>query len=151
MLLLVEDNPADVVLLREALKESPIPVEFCTVPDGTDALAFLQHEDRYREAPRPSLIVLDLNLPRKSGHEVLAQVKSDTTLKSIPVVVLTSSSEPEDIEQSYELGANAYVQKPLALEEYFATIKDLVGFWCQRAVLPSEANEDLSGTGSKLH
>jgi chemotaxis family two-component system response regulator Rcp1 len=138
MLLLVEDNPADIVLLREALKESPVPVQLCTVRDGTDALAFLQHEDRYREAPRPDLIVLDLNLPRKSGREVLAQVKSDASLKCIPVVILSSSTEPGDIEQSYELGANVYVRKPVDLEEYFATIRDLVGFWCQRAVLPSE-------------
>src|SRR5262245_2229571 len=136
MLLLVEDNPADVVLLKEALKESPVPVQLYTVRDGTDALAFLQHDDRYYEAPRPDLILLDLNLPRKSGHEVLAQLKSDANLKCIPVVILTSSTEPEDIEQSYALGANAYVQKPLELEEFFATIKDLVGFWCQRAVLP---------------
>jgi chemotaxis family two-component system response regulator Rcp1 len=141
MLLLVEDNRADVILLTEALKEAghdcPLPVELCTVATGRAALAFLHHEGRYHHAPRPDLIVLDLNLPGQSGQEVLAQVKSEGALRCIPVVVLTSSTRPEDIEQSYQLGANAYVHKSVELEEFFATVKALVGFWCQRVVLPS--------------
>jgi chemotaxis family two-component system response regulator Rcp1 len=139
MLLLIEDNPADVVLLKEALKESPVPVQLSTVPDGPEALAFLHHEGRYHEAPRPDLIVLDLSLPKLKGQAVLAQMKSDASLKQIPVVVLTSSTRPEDVVQSYELGANAYVQKPLELMEYFAAVKELIRFWYQRVVLPSAA------------
>jgi two-component system, chemotaxis family, response regulator Rcp1 len=137
MLLLIEDNPADVVLLKEALKESPVPVQLSTVPDGTEALAFLHHQGRYHQAPRPDLIVLDLNLPQLTGQAVLAQVKNDEQLKQIPVVVLTSSTEPGDVAQSYELGANAYVHKPLELEEFFAMVHELIGFWYQRVVLPS--------------
>jgi two-component system, chemotaxis family, response regulator Rcp1 len=143
MLLLIEDNRADVFLLKEALKEArkeyPVPVQLYTVADGRTALAFLHHEGCYHHAPRPDLIVLDLHLPGPSGHEVLAQVKSEAALKCIPVVVFTSSTAPEDIEHSYALGANAYVCKAAELEEFFATIKDLVGFWCQRATLPSAA------------
>ena len=141
MLLLVEDNPADVVLLKEALKESPIPVELYTVSDGTEALAFLHHADRYDEAPCPDLIVLDLNLPKLNGQAVLAHLKTDVTLKRIPVVVFTSSTNPDDIAQSYALGANAYVQKPLGLAEFFVMVHALIGFWCQRAVLPSAAHD----------
>ena len=139
MLLLIEDNPADVVLLKEALKESPIPIQLSTVCDGTEALAFLHHTGPYHAAPRPDLIVLDLNLPQLPGQAVLAQVKSDEHLKQIPVVVLTSSTDPADIAQSYELGANAYVQKPMELREFFAMVRELIGFWCRRAVLPSVA------------
>jgi len=139
MLLVVEDNPADVGLLKEALKESPVPVQLCTVPDGTDALAFLYHQDRYHEAPRPDLILLDLHLPQLPGQDVLAQIKTDATLKQIPVVVLTSSTKPEDVAQSYQLGANAYVQKPTELAAYIAAVKELIGFWYQRVILPPAA------------
>ena len=142
MLLLIEDNPADVGLLKEALQKSPVPVQLCTVSDGTEALAFLHHADRYNEAPCPDLIVLDLNcgtLPELNGQAVLAHLKTDVTLKQIPVVVLTSSTKPQDIAQSYVLGANAYVQKPMELAEFFVLVHELIGFWCQRAILPSAA------------
>jgi chemotaxis family two-component system response regulator Rcp1 len=133
VLLLVEDNPAEVGLLKEALKRSPVPVQLCPVSDGTEALAFLYHADRYNAAPCPDLIVLDLNcgnLPELNGQAVLARLKTDVTLKQIPVVVFTSSTKPEDIAQSYALGANAYVQKPMELAEFFVLVDELIGFWC---------------------
>jgi chemotaxis family two-component system response regulator Rcp1 len=137
MLLLVEDNPADVVLLKEALKESPLPVQLCVVADGSEALAFLHHEQPYQDAPRPTLILLDLNVPRVPGQAVLAQVKAEANLKQIPIIVLSGSRRPDDIQQSYELGANAYLQKPLEFGAYVEMVQGLLDFWCRRAVLPS--------------
>jgi CheY-like chemotaxis protein len=139
MLLLVEDNPADVVLLKEALKESPVPVPLCVVADGEAALAFLHHEGCYLAAARPDLIVLDLNLPGMTGLAVLAQVKTERALQQIPVLILTSSLQAADIAQSYALGANAYLHKPVELQEFFDTITEVIEFWCQRAVLPTHA------------
>jgi chemotaxis family two-component system response regulator Rcp1 len=136
LLLLVEDNPGDVRLLREALTESGMVVQVQVVHDGEEALQLLRRAGSYATAPRPNLILLDLNLPKKSGHEVLAEVKSDPQLQLIPVVVLTSSSKPDDITKSYALGANVYLQKPLEVEEFFGAVKDLVTFWSKRASLP---------------
>jgi CheY-like chemotaxis protein len=139
MLLLVEDNPAEVVLLKEALKESPVPVSLCVVTDGEAALAFLHHEGGYHAAARPDLSVLDLNLPRMTGLAVLAQVKTERALQQIPVLILSSSLRDADIAQSYALGANAYLYKPFDLQDYFDTITEVIGFWCQRTVLPAHA------------
>jgi chemotaxis family two-component system response regulator Rcp1 len=136
LLLLVEDNPGDVRLLREALTERGMVVQVQVVHDGEEALQLLRRAGSYATAPRPNLILLDLNLPKKSGHEVLAEVKSDPQLQLIPVVVLTSSSRPDDITKSYALGANVYLQKPLEVEEFFGAVKDLVTFWSKRASLP---------------
>src|SRR5262245_61338432 len=122
ILLLVEDNPGDVILFKEALKQTSVPIQLTTARDGRAALALLAHEPDH-EALWPDLIVLDLNLPQVNGQTVLAWVKSDKALKHIPVVILTNSTEPEDIQQSYALGANAYVQKPLELRDYFAMVE----------------------------
>jgi CheY-like chemotaxis protein len=135
-MLVVEDNPGDVRLLREALTESGMAVQVQVVHDGEEALQLLRRAGPYATAPRPNLILLDLNLPKKSGYEVLAEVKSDPQLQPIPVVVLTSSRKPDDITKSYALGANVYLQKPLEIEEFFETVKDLVTFWGKRAILP---------------
>jgi two-component system, chemotaxis family, response regulator Rcp1 len=139
LLLLVEDNPADRDLFKEAVKEYAAPVQLCTASDGIEALAFLYQEVPYQTALHPDLIVLDLNLPRISGQTVLARVKKDAALQQIPVVVVTSSSKPEDITQSYTLGANAYLRKPLQLVDYFAMVHGLLEFWGKRAILPSAA------------
>ena len=134
--LLVEDNPGDVGLLHAALQELLLPVQLHCVSDGMAALAFLQRADPYANAPRPDLIVLDLNLPLKPGLEVLAVVKQAPHLKLIPVVILTTSDQPEEIRASYELGANAYLQKPLALAPYLTKVKALLTFWCDAVSLP---------------
>jgi two-component system, chemotaxis family, response regulator Rcp1 len=132
-LLLVEDNPPEVVLVREALKQVRVPIELSAVSTGTQALAFLHHHPPYVAVATPHLVLLDLNLPQKTGHEVLAELHHDPELQYLPVVVLTSSSEPEDINQCYELGANAYLVKPLELEPFLTLMKNTVMFWgaCQ--------------------
>jgi two-component system, chemotaxis family, response regulator Rcp1 len=136
MLLLVEDNPADVTLLKEALKESPVPVPLCVVADGEAALAFLHHEGCHQAAARPDLVLLDLNLPRLDSLAVLGQMKTESALKQIPVIILSNSLQPAAIAQSYALGANAYLHKPCELQDYVDMITELIGFWCQRTVLP---------------
>ena len=128
-LLLVEDNPPEVVLVREALKQVRVPIELSAVSTGTQALAFLRHHPPYVAVATPHLVLLDLNLPQKTGHEVLAELQQDPELHGIPVVVLTSSSDPEDITQCYELGANAYLVKPMELEPFLTLMKNTVMFW----------------------
>jgi CheY-like chemotaxis protein len=136
-ILLVEDNPGDVRLTQEMLKESKILNRLSAVGDGEEAMAFLLRQGEYAEAPRPDLILLDLNLPKKDGREVLAQIKTDARLKRIPVVVLTSSDAEQDILRSYDLHANCYVTKPVDLEQFIKVIKIIEEFWLTIVKLPS--------------
>lgn len=138
-LLLVEDNPGDVDLTREALEESKIHVSLHTVTDGVEALAYLRREDRYADVPRPDLVVLDLNLPKLDGREVLERVKRDPDLVSIPVVVMTSSSAEEDVVRSYELHANCFVTKPLDMDQFNKVVRSLDDFWFSVVRLPGAA------------
>ena len=135
--LLVEDNEADVRLTHEALREAGENVRRSAVADGDVALAYLRRESGYEDAPRPDLVLLDLNLPRKNGLEVLEEMRGDEQLRSIPVIVCTSSSARQDVEASYALGANAYVVKPLELDEFMDLIGAIRGFWLEVAQLPS--------------
>lgn len=134
-LLLVEDNQGDVVLVREALKASPIQVSLHVVTDGEEALAFIRQQGPYTQAAQPDLILLDLNLPKQNGRAVLTAMHADPALKSIPVAVLTSSDKRQDIMDSYALGANCYLQKPMELEAYFTLIQTLVNFWARHVTL----------------
>ncbi len=128
-ILLVEDNLPDVRLTIEALKDAKVRNRLHVVSDGLDAMAFLRNEGAYREVPRPDLILLDLNLPRKDGREVLAEVKNDVTLQHIPVVILTTSQAEQDIVHSYKLRANAFVTKPMDLDQFLAVIRSIEDFW----------------------
>lgn len=136
VILLVEDNPGDVRLTREALKESKVRNQMDVVGDGIEALAFLRREAPFGNAARPDLILLDLNLPRMGGLEVLGKIKADEALKSIPVVILTTSQAEQDIVHSYKLFANAYVTKPVDLEQFITVIKSIEDFWVEIVKLP---------------
>jgi len=137
-ILLVEDNPGDVRLVREALAESGGTSRLHTVGDGAEALAFVRREGEYADAPRPDLILLDLNLPRMDGREVLKAVKSDPETRDIPVIILTTSSAPPDIEMAYDRGANAYVRKPLGMDRLTDAASAIRDFWLRTATLPSD-------------
>lgn len=134
--LLVEDNPGDVRLTREALKEGKVCNNLSIVPDGVEAMAFLRREGPYADAPRPDVILLDLNLPKKDGREVLEEVKSDPALRSIPVVVLTSSEAERDIARAYALHANCYITKPVDLDQFITVVKSIEDFWFSIVKLP---------------
>ena len=135
-ILLVEDNPGDVRLTREALKESKLHNNLSVVEDGAEALAFLRRQGRYANAPRPDILLLDLNLPRIDGRQVLEEIKNDDDLKRIPVVVLTTSSAEEDILRSYKLHANAYVTKPVDLDQFMNAVRQIDEFFVQVVRLP---------------
>ncbi len=135
-ILLVEDSPADVRLTREALKEAKVLNELHVVQDGIEALAFLRKAGKYASSPLPDLILLDLNLPRKDGREVLAEIKQDGQLKRIPVVVLTTSRAEEDVMRSYNLHANAYVTKPVDLKQFLEVVRSIEQFWLAVVTLP---------------
>lgn len=135
-ILLVEDNPADVRLTKEALKDGKLLNHLSVVADGVEALAFLRGQGRYKDAPRPELILLDLNLPKKDGREVLAEIKTDETLKSIPVVVLTVSKAEEDILKTYRLHANCYITKPVDLDQFMKVTHSIEDFWFSIVKLP---------------
>ena len=137
-ILLVEDSPTDVLIAREALTEARLLNTIHVVEDGVDALAFLRRQGRFADAPRPDLILLDLNLPRKNGREVLAEIKNDPVLKSIPVVVLTTSSAEEDIIRSYNLHANCYVVKPVEFDNFVKAVQSIRQFWFTIVALPPE-------------
>jgi CheY-like chemotaxis protein len=137
-ILLVEDNPGDARLTQEALKEATVRNELSHVADGVEALAFLRRQGKYIRSPRPDLILLDLNLPRKDGREVLAEIKADQALKRIPVVVLTTSQSEEDVGRAYALCANCYVSKPVDLNQFFRVIKSIEDFWLTVVCLPKE-------------
>lgn len=135
-ILLVEDSPGDVRLTREALKEAKMRNNLHVVGDGVEAMSFLRKKDKYANAPRPDLILLDLNLPKKDGREVLAEIKSDEDLKNIPVVVLTISKSEEDILRSYNLHANCYVTKPIDFDQFTTVVKAFENFWFTIVKLP---------------
>lgn len=137
-LLLVEDNPGDVRLTQEALRETTIPVHLNVATDGVEAVDFLRRRGKFKDAPRPELILLDLNLPRKSGREVLSEIKADPALKSIPVVVMTTSTAEQDINKAYALNANCYITKPLDLDQFLGVIRSIEEFWLIRATLPRQ-------------
>ncbi len=138
-ILLVEDSPADVRLTREALKEAKVLNTLHVVADGMAALAFLRQRGQYASSPRPDLILLDLNLPKKDGREVLAEIKKDQTLQRIPVVVLTTSRAEEDVLRTYELHANAYVTKPVDLPQFLSVVRSLEEFWLAVVTLPPKS------------
>lgn len=135
-ILLVEDNYGDVRLAQEALKESKVRNNLHVVEDGVEALAFLRREGKYAEAVRPDLILLDLNLPRKDGREVLMEIKADDLLKHIPVVVLTVSEAEEDVLKSYSLHANCYISKPIDLDQFLKVVMSIEDFWLTIVRLP---------------
>ena len=135
-ILLVEDNPGDVRLTKEALKEGKVYSNLHTVKDGVEAMEFLRHQGKYAGVPRPDIILLDLNLPRKDGREVLEEIKSDNDLKRIPVVVLTTSKAEEDVLRTYNLHANCYVTKPVDLEKFMVVVKTIDVFWLTVVTLP---------------
>lgn len=137
-ILLVEDNPGDARLAQEAIREAQLRNNLNWVEDAIEAMTFLRKEGKHREAPRPDLILLDLNLPRKDGRELLAEIKKDDALKRIPVIVLTTSEAEEDISRSYRLKANCYITKPPQLHQYVHVIKSIEEFWFKVARLPSE-------------
>ncbi len=135
-ILLVEDNPGDVRLTKEALREAKLSTRMHVAYDGVDALAFLRREGVYAEMPRPDLILLDLNLPKKGGREVLAEIKADEHLRRIPVVILTTSQAEQDIIETYNLHANAYVNKPVDLDQFAKVVKSIEDFWFEIVRLP---------------
>jgi CheY-like chemotaxis protein len=137
-ILLVEDNPGDVRLTQETWKECKLLNHMSVVANGVEAMAFLRREGKYVNAVRPDLILLDLNLPKKDGREVLAEIKADERLKRIPVVVLTTSSAEQDILKTYELHANCYITKPVNLEQFSTVVKALAEFWFTIVKLPPE-------------
>lgn len=136
-ILLVDDNPADVRLAQEALRETSAEKKnLRVVSDGVAALDFLRRRGPWGDAPRPDLILLDLNLPKKDGREVLAEIKMDEELRAIPVIVLTTSEDKEDVRRSYELHANCYISKPVGLDRYLEAVRRIDDFWLQLAQLP---------------
>jgi chemotaxis family two-component system response regulator Rcp1 len=137
-ILLVEDNAGDVLLTEEALQEAKILNRLSVVRDGIDALEFLRRQGRHAAAPRPDLILLDLNLPRKDGREVLAEIKADPALHRIPVVVLTTSAAQEDVLKSYDLHANCYISKPVDLGRFLEILRVIDSFWLTIVTLPTQ-------------
>lgn len=136
--LLVEDNPGDIRLTREALRESKIKNNLNVMSDGEAAMAFLRREGPYADAPRPDVILLDLNLPKKNGLEVLEEIKADPGLRRIPVVIITSSEAEQDVLRTYDLHVNCYVNKPVDLEQFVKVVQSIETFWLTIVKLPSE-------------
>jgi len=134
-ILLVEDNPGDVGLTLEALKEATLPNKLTVVKNGADALSLLRRQGQHAGAARPDLILLDLNLPKKDGRKVLAEIKGDDNLKRIPVVILTTSEDEQDVLESYNLHANCYIVKPLDLDRFITVVKSIEDFWLRIVVL----------------
>jgi len=138
-ILLVEDNPGDVRLTREVLKEGRISNTLNVVEDGVEALAFLRHEGEYADAEQQDLVLLDLNLPKKDGREVLAEMKADPALRRIPVIILTTSSAERDILGAYDLHANCYITKPVDLDQFVTVVRSIEDFWLSIVKLPGGA------------
>ncbi|MBG1268368.1 response regulator [Nostoc sp. WHI] len=136
--LLVEDNPGDVQLTRIALEDSKISINLNVVEDGVEAMAFLRKQEKYVKAAHPNIVLLDLNLPRKDGREVLAEIKGDENLKRIPIVILTTSQAKEDILEAYNLSANCYITKPVDFDEFVNIVKSIENFWFAIVKLPPE-------------
>jgi two-component system, chemotaxis family, response regulator Rcp1 len=142
-ILLIEDNPGDVRLIEEALREVKVRNSMTVIGNGIEAMAFLHKQERYARVSSPGLILLDLNLPGKNGFEILQEIKQDSLLKRIPVVILTSSQSEQDIVKSYNLYANAYISKPVSLDQFFDVVKAIEGFWLEIVRLPQDvAAED---------
>jgi two-component system, chemotaxis family, response regulator Rcp1 len=137
-LLLVEDSEPDVRLTIEALREAKVKNRLWVVADGVEALEFLRRQGRYTDAPRPDLILLDLNLPRKDGRQVLKEIKDDDSLKRIPVVVLTTSKNEEDVLRAYNLHANCYITKPVDFNRFMEVVKSIENFWLTVVTLPED-------------
>jgi chemotaxis family two-component system response regulator Rcp1 len=152
--LLVEDNEADLDLMREILEASPVHLELATVPDGVEAISYLRKKGSYERAHRPDLVLLDLNLPRKDGREVLQEIKEDPKLRLIPVVVMTSSAAEADVVRSYSLGANCYVTKPVDWRAFQEIVKAIENFWFVIVRLPPgedrASDEALSAPCSRM-
>jgi chemotaxis family two-component system response regulator Rcp1 len=136
VILMVEDNPGDVRLTVEALKEGKVRNILHTVEDGEEAMKFLRRQETYAKAPRPDLILLDLNLPKMNGREVLAEIKVDPSLRRIPVVILTVSKAEQDIVKTYDLHANCYINKPVDLEQFLTVVQSIENFWLTVVKLP---------------
>jgi CheY-like chemotaxis protein len=136
--LLVEDSPGDVRLTQEAFREANMSLHLHVAYDGVEAMMFLRHEGIYADSPRPDLILLDLNLPKMDGREVLSRVKEDPDLKSIPIVILTTSAAEVDIAKSYQLQANCYLSKPVQLDAFESLVKSINEFWLTKAKLPRQ-------------
>src|SRR3984957_3898296 len=139
--LLVEDSPGDVRLTREAFRDAKTDINLHVAADGAAAMAFLRHEGDYSRAPRPDFILLDLNLPKMDGREVLAHIKEDENLKTIPTIILTTSEAEADILTSYKLQANCYLSKPVQLDEFEAIVRSINDFWLTKVRLPLRAQE----------
>ncbi len=135
-ILLVEDNPGDVRLTREALRGAKVANDLRVVGDGEEAIEYLRRRGRYVDAPRPDIVLLDLNLPRLDGRDVLIDIKRDPDLAKIPIIVLTSSSAERDIQSAYELHANCYISKPVDFTEFIEAVRSLEGFWLRIVRLP---------------
>ncbi len=142
-LLLVEDNPGDVRLTKEALKAGDVAVNLSVARDGVEAIEFLRREGAFESAPAPDLILLDLNLPRKNGREVLSEIKADPILKKIPVLVMTTSRADQDINRAYSLNANCYITKPMDLDEFLRIVKSIEDFWMKTVTLPTSAPQQV--------
>jgi chemotaxis family two-component system response regulator Rcp1 len=138
--LLVEDSPGDVRLTQEAFRDANMAIHLHVATDGVEAMTFLRHEGDRANAPRPDFILLDLNLPRMDGREVLAQIKADENLRTIPTVILTTSDSEADIVRSYELQANCYLSKPVQLDEFESLVRSINDFWLTRVKLPQQRN-----------
>lgn len=138
-ILLVEDNPGDVRLTQEALKEAKVSNRMNVVVDGEEALQYVRRQGRFNDAVRPDLILLDLNLPKKDGREVLTEIKSDPQLRSIPIVVLTTSNAELDIMRAYDLHANCYITKPVDLDQFLHVVREIESFWLTLVMLPTRA------------
>jgi CheY-like chemotaxis protein len=135
-ILLVEDSPGDVRLTQEVMRDAKIANDLHVVDDGESAMAFLRQTGDYADHPRPDLVLLDLNLPRKDGREVLAEMSEDEDLRTVPVIVLTTSSAEQDILRSYQLSANAYITKPIDLDEFITVVRSIETFWLSIVRLP---------------
>lgn len=137
-ILLVEDSPSDADLTTEAMREGKVANHLSVVEDGVQAMQFLRRQDQFAQAPRPDLILLDLNLPRKDGREVLAEIKRDPSFKTIPIVVLTTSRAEQDVLRAYELQANCYVTKPVDFRQFLGVVRSIEHFWLAVVTLPSK-------------
>ena len=135
-ILIVEDSPSDAFIVNEALKQGQVPTELFSVHDGVEAMEFLRHQGKHADAPRPDVILLDLNMPRKDGREVLSEIKSDERLKSIPVIVLTSSAADQDVLTAYRLHANCYLAKPVDFSKFKEMVQTIETFWFRNVTFP---------------
>jgi chemotaxis family two-component system response regulator Rcp1 len=148
-ILLVEDSPSDVRLIREVVKEAHIPIQLSLARDGVEALDYMRQTETGNTV-RPDIILLDLNLPRKNGREVLAELKASVAFRQIPVLVMTSSQAEDDIRACYGLNANCYITKPINLSQYFQVVRAIENFWCSTATLPGHAGYTGMGYGQPL-